>query len=259
MSTQNLTDSEILRIAKELNKAKREQKSAKLAEAKASKAKALSADVSSNPPVIKLMDCCDFLNDFEDNSIDLLITDPPYSTDVDDIKAFAESWLPLALRKLSNKGRGYICIGAYPKELETYLALLLAQDKFILDNPLIWTYRNTLGVTPKNRYNLNYQIVLHIYGKDSPALDTSITNEMFSVQDINAPDGRQGDRYHTWQKPLELGLRLVRHSSQPGQLAVDCFACTGTFLLAAAKHGMNAVGCELNPDNLAIAKARGCV
>jgi len=210
------------------------------------------------PPVITIADCKDYLSTFEDDSIDLLITDPPYMTDVDDIQAFVESWLPLALQKVKPDGRAYICIGAYPKEVQAYFAILLNQDKFILDNPLIWTYRNTLGQTPKMKYNLNYQMVLHLYSSQSAELDRTITKEMFSVQDINAPDGRQGNRLHTWQKPDELARRLVRHSTKEGDAVVDCFACTGTFLLAASALGRKALGCELNADNAAIAKQRGC-
>lgn len=212
-----------------------------------------------NKPEIKLMDCIEYLNEFEDNSIDLLITDPPYSTEIDDIAEFVDGWLPLALKKVKKSGRAYICIGAYPKELNTYLNQLLNQDKFILDNPLIWTYRNTLGQTPKMKYNLNYQVILHLYSKESQELDTSITNEMFSVQDINAPDGRLGNRFHTWQKPDELANRLIRHSSKENDLIVDCFACTGTFLISAAKLNRKAKGCDNNKDNVIIAKDMGCI
>ena len=139
-----------------------------------------------------------------------MITDPPYSTDIADIDGFARSWVELALSKVKTSGRAFICIGAYPKELNAYLSILLNQDAFIVDNPLIWAYKNTLGVTPKMKYNLNYQVILHLYSQQSAPLDTSITTEMWSVQEINAPDGRQGDRYHTWQKPDKLAMQLIR-------------------------------------------------
>jgi site-specific DNA-methyltransferase (adenine-specific) len=205
------------------------------------------------------MDCVDFLNTFEDNSIDLLITDPPYSTDVKNINDFAEMWVDLALSKIKENGRAYICIGGYPKEINAYLNILLKQSKFIVDNPLIWSYKNTLGITPKMKYNLNYQIILHLYSENSRELDTSITNEMWSVMEINAPDGRIGNRYHTWQKPDELGMRLIKHSTIENDLVVDCFACTGTFVLMAAKLNRIAKGCDIDENNLLIAKQRGCI
>lgn len=218
--------------------------------------------IEDNRPEIIRTDAISFLNSYEDNSIDILITDPPYSTDIKDIESFANEWLPLALQKLKPNGRAFISIGAYPKEQFAYIKILLNQDKFNLDNPLIWTYRNTLGRVPKMKYNLNYQVILHLYSCDSPSLDTSITGEMFSVQDINAPDGRQADRYHRWQKPEELALRLIRHASEnmdDNLVLVDCFACTGTFLIAGAKLGFNTRGCDISQENIDIALNRGCI
>jgi site-specific DNA-methyltransferase (adenine-specific) len=209
-------------------------------------------------PEVSLMDCHDFLNSFADDTIDLLFTDPPYSTDVPNIAEFTESWLPLAIQKTKKTGRMLIFSGAYPMEIQAFLKVLLNQDKFIVDNPLIWTYKNTLGVTPKMKYNLNYQLIWHLYSDDSPELDTSITNEMFSVMEENAPDGRQGNRLHTWQKPFELALKLVRHTTNEGDLVVDPFTCTGSLLIAANTLLRIGKGCDNNQKNLDIAISRGC-
>ena len=209
-------------------------------------------------PVVYQTDALELLRRYDDCHFDLLFTDPPYATDVDDIAAFAAEWVPLALSKVKQTGRAYICTGAYPGEMKAYLDVFAAQDKFTVDNPLIWTYRNTLGVTPKMKYNLNYQLVWHLYGKESRELDTSITNEMFSVQDINAPDGRQFNRFHAWQKPDELARRIITHATRPGDLIVDPFTCTGTFVLMSAKLGRKAVGADISKDALGIAKERGC-
>lgn len=251
-------EEEIKRAYKEITAKKQEEKQLKLAQKKEEILKATSRDISGNKPTVFEKDCIEFLDEITDESVDLLITDPPYSTDVDDIERFAENWLPVALNKIKSNGRAYICIGAYPKEIKAYLDVLHQQDKFIVDCPLIWTYRNTLGVTPKFKYNLNYQVVLHLYTEESDPLDTSITNEMFSVQDINAPDGRLGDRFHAWQKPDELAFRLIRHSTKDGDLVVDPFACTGTFLIAASKLNRSGSGCDISKDNLKIAESRGC-
>ena len=212
-----------------------------------------------NKPSVFISDAASYLSKFADDSIDLILTDPPYMTDVLNIEEFTESWLPIAIKKTKKTGRIYICSGAYPEEISAFLSVLLHQNKFIVDAPLIWTYRNTLGITPKMKYNLNYQIIWHLYSAESSPLDTSITNEMFSVQDINAPDGRMGNRLHTWQKPDELAYRLIRHSTKENDLVIDPFVCTGTFLLAAAKLRRIAAGCDISEDNLKIAEGRGCI
>lgn len=188
---------------------------------------------------------------------DLLLTDPPYATDVDDIQSFANAWLPFALGKVKPTGRAYVCIGAYPHELAAYLSIA-PPDHMILSQVLVWTYRNTLGPTPKYDYKLNWQAILYYRGVDVPPLDAPEMLEQFSVQDINAPDGRQGDRWHAWQKPDKLAERFIRHATQPGDLILDPFAGTGTHLLAAARLGRRGHGCEINTDTFGIAIDRGC-
>lgn len=188
----------------------------------------------------------------------LLLTDPPYSTDVEDIDAFAQSWLPNALNFVCDDGFAYVFIGAYPAELKAYLNIV-PPNHLNLAQILIWTYRNTLGNNPKDRYKQNYQACLFYRGVNAPALNCPITNEQWAVQDINAPDGRIGDRYHSWQKPIEIAERFIRHSTKRGDTVFDPFACTGTFLLAAAKLGRRAYGFEINPDNAHIAFERGCI
>jgi len=187
---------------------------------------------------------------------DLLLTDPPYSTDVDNIDTFADSWLYAALEGVRPTGFAYVFIGAYPNELRAYLNADIP-DHIKLEQVLVWTYKNTLGNNPKARYKQNYQACLFFRGIDAPDLDCPLTSEQWAVQEINAPDGRLGDRYHAWQKPLEIAERFIRHSTKKGMTVYDPFACTGTFLVAAAKLGRIGVGYELNHDNAEIAFERG--
>ena len=189
---------------------------------------------------------------------DLLLTDPPYSTDMDDIWGFAHEWLYPALAGVKATGSAYVFIGAYPQDLGAYLDVITPKH-LELTQVLVWTYKNTLGQNPKDRYKQNWQACLYYRGKDAPELDCPLTSEQWAVQEINAPDGRQGDRYHAWQKPMELAERFIRHSTKPGDLVYDPFACTGTFLLAATKLGRRAFGYEINPENAQIAFDRGCV
>ena len=204
----------------------------------------------STPCRIYQRDAMEWLEELE--PVDLLLTDPPYSTDLADIYEFAE-WLPLALSKLKDTGRAFVFVGAYPRELQAYMDVALPEQV------LVWTYRNTLGPSPKHDYKLNWQAILHYRMKNAPPLDCPVMLEQFSVQDINAPDGRLGDRYHAWQKPMEIGERFIRHATKPGDIVADPFACTGTFLLAAAKLGRQGIGCEIDAEHLDIAVTRGCV
>jgi DNA modification methylase len=209
------------------------------------------AETKQAPPTIALCDCVEWLE--RQDASDLLITDPPYSTDVDDIDAFAAKWLPLALSKVKSTGRAYVCVGAYPNELAAYIKIAMPTQI------LVWTYRNTLGPSPSHGYKLNWQAILYYQMPEAPPLTCPVMTEQFSVQDINAPDGRLGDRYHAWQKPMQLAERLIRHSTKAGDSVIDPFACTGSFLLAASTLGRIAKGCDISAENISIAKSRGCI
>jgi len=208
---------------------------------------------SFEPEIVKA-DCLKWLPKQE--MCDLLLTDPPYSTEIPDIESFAKSWLPLALSKIKPTGRVYVFIGAYPKEIEAYLKI--KPGRMTLANVLVWAYQNTLGPTAELDYNLNWQAVLYYRGPEAPKLDCPILVEQFSVQNVNAPDGRSGIRYSPWQKPDDLAERFIRHSTQPGELVLDPFAGTGTFLLAASKFKRRSKGCDIDERMLEIAEKRGC-
>lgn len=204
-------------------------------------------------------DAITFLRSIPAGTVDLLITDPPYSTDVDDIAAFAAEWLPLAISRLKPGGRAYVFTGAYVDELHAYTGLILAagRDGWQYDPPLVWTYRNTIGPTPLMGYKLNWQACFHVYGAVAPPLDCPSLNERFTVQEVNAPDARFGLRDHAWQKPDELAERLIRHAAKAGDLVIDPFAGTGTFVSAAIKANCNVVACDNSDDMLAICRERG--
>lgn len=173
---------------------------------------------SFEPEIVKA-DCLAWIP--KQDICDLLLTDPPYSTEISDIEAFAASWLPPALKKVKPTGRAYVFIGAYPIEIEAYLKI--NTNTMTLANVLVWAYQNTLGPSSDLDYNLNWQAVLYYRGPEAPKLDCPILIEQFSVQNVNAPDGRSGVRYSAWQKPDDLAERFIRHSTKPGDLVLDPF------------------------------------
>jgi DNA modification methylase len=251
---ENADPKAIKAVAKKIRSEEANEKKEKLAQKKKEKEAQLIAELKCKPKIYN-----EPLRQFGDGFFDLLLTDPPYSTEVDDIHTFAKEWLEKAIPMVKKTGRVYICIGAYPRELAAYFSILdYYHSDWIIDPPLIWTYRNTLGVTPKMKYNLNYQVILHLYTEQSSPLNKDVTNEMFSVQDINAPDGRHGDRYYKWQKPDELARRLITHSTKEGDKILDPFTGSGTFILMANKLKRDGYGFEIDDNALEIAKQRGC-
>jgi site-specific DNA-methyltransferase (adenine-specific)/modification methylase len=58
----------------------------------------------------------------------------------------------------------------------------------------------------------------------------------------------EGPVYHATQKPVGLGRYLIRTYTEPGDVILDNAFGSGSFLVAAALEGRNAIGIELNED-----------
>jgi len=212
-----------------------------------------------NPPTVTQSDALDLLAATE--SADAIVTDPPYTTDLDDIDSFVRSWLPRAVETIGADGVGFIFTGAYADELHTYLDVLGECGVRDRTQVLVWTYRNTLGRTPATEYKRNWQAVLFIQSDPPVELDAPLTAERWGVQDINAPDARRvgQERHHKWEKPTEIVDRFIRHTTDEGDTVVDPFVGTGTTALVASELGREVIAGDSSPEMLEIAAERGCV
>ena len=76
---------------------------------------------------------------------------------------------------------------------------------------------------------------------------------MRSILHVRNEHGRAA---HPTQKPEGIIEPLLLYSTPPGGTVLDPFFGSGTTGLVAQKHGRNAIGIELNPDYVEIAKRR---
>ena len=70
------------------------------------------------------------------------------------------------------------------------------------------------------------------------------------------PEKSGDNRSHAAPFPTELPARLIRAYSFVGETVIDPFLGSGTTLAAAAAHGRNGIGYDVNPDFCAIAERR---
>ena len=72
----------------------------------------------------------------------------------------------------------------------------------------------------------------------------------------NKINGKTPKLPHATPKPLDLIERIIKASSNPGDLVLDCFVGIGTTAIAAKKLGRNFIGCDINPKYIKIANQR---
>ena len=72
----------------------------------------------------------------------------------------------------------------------------------------------------------------------------------------NKLNGKTPKLPHFTPKPLEMIERIIKASSNHGDLVLDCFMGTGTTALAAKNLGRNYIGCDFIKEYVLLAKER---
>lgn len=202
----------------------------------------------------------------------LVFSDPPfgigYHYDVHDdrmtrseYKAFAERWVLAALRVLHPHGSLFVAIG---DEYAAEYKVMLDSFGLTMRNWIIWHY--TFGPHQKRKFGRDHAHILY-YTADPERFTFNadavrIESERQRMGDKRAnPAGRvPGDVWgvprlpgnakertgHPCQMPEAILERIIRATTNAGELVIDPFAGSGTTLAVAKKLGRQWYGCELS-------------
>lgn len=77
-----------------------------------------------------------------------------------------------------------------------------------------------------------------------------------SARHKNKINGKTPKMPHLTPKPLDMIERMIRASSNPGDLVLDCFVGSGTTAIAAKKLGRDFIGCDSNKEYIKISNKR---
>ena len=212
-------------------------------------------------------DCLNVLKDIEDNSIDLVVTDPPYevitggrnggvkgkpSGILTENKQLMKSipktdlWLSECFRVMKDGTHIYIMTNTL--NLTNYLNII-NDVGFKLHNLLVWNKNNT---TPNRWYMKNCEYV--IFARKGFA--KPINNP--SSQTVHNFDNIIGSKQHPTEKPVDLMKLYVENSSQVGDTVLDPFMGSGSTGVACKELGRNFIGVELDNQYFDIATKRIC-
>ncbi len=197
-----------------------------------------------------------------------------YADSFEDYEAFLQPRLVEAYRLLKPQGSLYFHIDY--REVHYCKVLLdgiFGRESFI--NEIIWAY--DYGGKPKSRWPAKHDNIL-FYAKD-PAHYTfnveEIEREPYMAPGLVGPEkaargklptdvwwhtivatnGAEKTGYPT-QKPLGVINRIVRASSNPGELVMDFFAGSGTLGESCLKLGRRFILIDNNPEALQVMRKR---
>ena len=224
------------------------------------------------------MDCCDLLSQLPNESVQLIVCDPPYNimlADWDNHAKYIEwaaTWLEEAERVLGRTGSMVIFGGlqyqgeAGTGDLLSIIEYMRKNSDMKLVNLIVWNYPNGMSArrffanrheeivwfakTKKYYFDLDSvreqydEKTKELYKKDKRLHSESIDKgrNPTNVWRINRLNGNAKERVgHPTQKPREVIQRLIRSLSYPGSIVVDFFGGSGITTRVAIEEGRHSV------------------
>jgi site-specific DNA-methyltransferase (adenine-specific) len=207
--------------------------------------------------------CFPFLEKLDDNSIDLVLTDPPYlisrdtgfshgvNPDYDRLKVSMDfgEWdqkfdgLAQVIQQFHRVLKpGGSCIIFYDLWKLSELAAWMESARLKQLRFIEWVKTNPVPLNQRVNYLTNSrEIAITAVKGGKPTFHSKYDNGIYSY-----PIEHIKDRFHPTQKSLRLFEALVTKHSNPGDLVLDCFAGSATTAVAALNQGRRFCGCELD-------------
>ena len=215
--------------------------------------------------VIYNQDCIEGMRLLPSESIDLIVTDPPYLMSYktnyrkdknhkfckeiknDNNPELISSYIRECYRILKNDTAVYMfcnvnAVEFFKKELEN--------AGFKIKNMIIWVKNNWSAGDLVAQYGKQYEILFYVNKGRCHIRGGRLTD----VWKFDRVSGKK--QVHQNQKPIELIRQCIEKSSDPGAVVFDGFIGSGTTALACIETGRRYIGYELDPEYFKIADNR---
>ena len=216
-------------------------------------------------------DCLELLNNIPENSIDLIVTDPPYKitpkgcngntggfiTKKSSMKGNifehnncnVKDWMPKLYNVLKEGSHCYIMCNHI--NLIEYLNVA-TNCGFHFIKSLIWDKRaKIMG----RAYMSQFEYILFFRKGEFKKVNNCGISDIISIAN-KKPKDDNGNNLHDTSKPIELMELLINQSSNIGDLVLDPFSGIGTTALACINTQRKFVGMELDNTYFDIAQKR---
>ena len=237
------------------------------------------------------IDCCEAL--MHPFDADLILTSRPYNinkqyTSSTDNRPDYHTWIRSVFRSMGEhvhkEGSLWLNVGHTSDHVPIAYRVWDASPHLQIHQEVVWSF--TRGVTAKHFYAPRHETLLWMCRKgERPRFDLDKVREphdqtkctcgtrngkkrcndngknpgdVWMIQTVAAGTGRaSAERQpHPAQMPLEVAERIAAGCGKEGGLLLDPFCGSGTSLVAAVKHGMDAIGFDVSCEYLSLCKRR---
>lgn len=225
-------------------------------------------------------DCLEFLKTLQNESVDLVLTDPPYFIGYDGGKGWDSQWKneeqylawcsewSKECARILKPNRMMIVFGTLKTDsfLKYKLNVLASLPGMVGQNEIIWSYnwggRSKTNFARKHEYAWCYSKGgQFLFNQDSVRIERKQkinirTGEPFTNGTIptcvweknNHTTSKEYCGWHPTQKPIELLSRMILGYTNKNDVVVDCFSGSGSTMIACQNTGRQFFGSEIDPD-----------
>lgn len=211
------------------------------------------------------MDCMEAIKLLDDNSIDLVVMDPPYLLNLTKVKktssfnnyaneliglkdGFDLKVLDLLIPKMKKINMYIYCSKRQVKDLIEYFI-----NKDCNYEILTWHKQNPSPLI-NNNYLPDTEYIIFAREKGVRLYGNYHTKRKYYISGVNQVDKKKYK--HPTIKPLPFIENHIINSSKEGDLILDCYCGSGTTLVGAIKNNRNFIGFEIDKNYYEIAKQR---
>lgn len=229
--------------------------------------------INNKHPRTKLIcgECVEQLKLLDDNSIDLIVTDPPYKTTS---RGNAGNSCGMLQKSINKKGQvfAYNNIDCSEYAPEFYRVLKDGSHCYVMTNHvnlikmlntftncgfhfikcLIWDKGNKIM---GQYYMSQFEYIMFFRKGKGIKINHCGTSDILSYPNIKTKD-ENGNNLHDTEKNVDLMEVLVNNSSKEGEIVLDPFMGIGSTGIAAVRNNREFIGVELDPKYYDIAVQR---
>lgn len=219
------------------------------------------------------IDCLEGLKEIPDNTVDLVVTDPPYFLSMGHAGFKGSDFIKNSDMLNSNRTMGDLSIAKpfYRQLFQEYRRVLkpggyfyfftdwrgyafyfpILSSELPVRNLIVWDKKSG----PGSFYTFAHELI--IFGTSAPKLLHKSGTNVWRMSAFSSGAAKtNGDKVHPTQKPVELIEKMILDGSEPGGVVLDTFMGSGTTAVACLRTGRNFIGFEQDEKYHAIAQGR---
>lgn len=219
------------------------------------------------------IDCLEGLKEVPDKSVDLIVTDPPYFLSMG--HAGSKSNTRGGGSEMLSNNRAFndlaICTPFYKQLFQEYRRVLkedgsvyfftdwrgyayyfpLINAELPVRNMIVWDKKGG----PGSFYSFSHELI--IFATYKSKTNSGVGTNVWRMAGFNSgAKTTNGEKRHPTQKPVEILVKMIEDSTEPGAVVLDTFMGSGSTAVACLRTGRNYIGFELDERYHAIATQR---